>query len=250
MDNGIRGRHVMTTGMPLNPLVHLEMTEGEKHAFLKSKGLRPGVTTISLMGGSAGVGKFTQQVDSIAEAIDGPLQIAIMAGKNEAQKEKLREMAAEGLPRRNVKLVILGSLPQPDVFRFLKVSDVFVTKSGGLTPTEAAMIGVPMVLLDINGGQERFNAALFRQVGLALSTADQTLVGELALRILREPGLKKKMLEQYAALRGMMRPSSIADWVLWAADVTDPATDKRWAKPPVELPTAPALCAEKLSEIE
>jgi UDP-N-acetylglucosamine:LPS N-acetylglucosamine transferase len=229
---GVAPENAITTGMPVNALAWKAQSPEERAAFLRSKGLDPNIPIVSLMGGSAGVGNFAAQVRSIVREVKGPLQIVVMAGHNERQIAKLQAMTAPGYLPPGVTVMPLGRQEQEDVFNYLRASSVFVTKSGGLTPTEAAVIGVPMVLLDINGGQERYNANLFGRVRLALVNAWQRRVGREVARVMNEPRLRETMLGRYAEFRKMMRTGDISDWVLSAAKVTDPATGKAWAGPP------------------
>lgn len=240
---GIDPSRVMTSGMPLPPSVFRKRDEAERLPFFKAHGLDPHRALITLMGGSAGVGSFTDQMYSIAEYCwADPIQLVVLTGRNKKQFQQVEE-AKTTRRMASVPVLTLESILQEELFAYLRYSDVFVTKSGGLTPTEAAVIGTPMVLLDINGGQERFNANLFASTRLALVTDNQHAVGPLVGQLLHNATMRRTLKDNYAALAQMTRPEAPAEWALHASKVIDPGTGNIWAAPSVEK-----NCREELSK--
>lgn len=210
IEEGVLPEKVMTTGMAINRELFRPISKEERSTFLKSKGLNPDVPTISLLGGSAGVGNFVEQVRGIEKNFDGPVQIFAMVGKNDSQKKKLQAMKL----RDGVSLTVFGFTPQKELLPYQQSSDVVSTKSGGLAPMEIAHIGRPMILLDINGGQERDNAQFLGSQKMALVTADQKDVGKLARQIVDSKALQTEMTAAQGEFAKMIHPEQAAKWAL------------------------------------
>jgi len=85
----------------------------------------------------------------------------------------------------------------------MAVSDMAVTKAGGLTISEALAIGVPLVIHKPIPGQEEENAKFLLRHGAAVLSKDASKTRELALSLLKDSGRRSRMRE--AAL-GIGRP--------------------------------------------
>src|SRR5205807_4239486 len=66
-----------------------------------------------------------------------------------------------------------------------------------ISSTEAAVLGTPTVFLDINGGQERYNANLFQHLAMGLSTRYQKTVGKEVAKVVNDEALKARILASY-----------------------------------------------------
>lgn len=212
---GTSPSRVITTGIPVSPKVMEEFTPEMKPKALAAidTSLKTDVQTVTLVSGSAGVGDFETMVKSMAEHAQGkPLQIVAVTARNEGHFKALTKLKNK-LPA-NINLVVTGQLQNPVMVDLMKSSDVIVTKAGGLTSTELAGVGKPAILLDINGGQEVFNANLFQKLEMALSTKDQKNVGLLVRNLLDDPKLQSVFKENLAKLKGMIKPEKGAAWIL------------------------------------
>ena len=78
-----------------------------------------------------------------------------------------------------------------NAMEWVKASDVFIGKAGGISSTELSHISgrrrPSIILLDINGGQEKSNIRLFDAKELAWWTGDQAEVGKISREILDHP---------------------------------------------------------------
>lgn len=190
VEGDVPSSKVMTSVMPVHPAIYDNFSEQERVEFISQIGLDKNTKTIFLMSGKEGVGNFYEIVNGIASQFSEPIQIIVACGLNKSHQIKLSRMM---LPS-NVKLVIEGLITNENVFKYIKSSDLYVTKSGGLSPTEAAIIGKPMILLDINGGPERYNAKFFLEHGMAAVTSSEASVGILAKRLLGDSAAQKTMI--------------------------------------------------------
>ena len=95
------------------------------------------------------------------------INIIFVSGKN----KKLENKCKEYIKKENIKNVTILGFTK-DVCNLLNISDVVITKPGGLSITEALELKTPMVLIPGNGGQENHNASFIvkNQFGLKVKT--------------------------------------------------------------------------------
>ncbi len=212
LNQGVDPNAVVSSGIPVNPAV---FTPVDREAFLKSKGLDPNVKTVVIATGGEGVGDFQNLVSSIASAVGGPIQIVAACAKSEKNYANLEKLKS-GL-RAGVQLQVHKMIPQTDLLSYIKAADVYITKSGGLSPTEGFAIIKPIVLLDIYGGHERDNAKLFEEHKLALVNNDENRVGADVQRLLSDEKLRAEMLQAQLGFRNSLSLDAIGDYVVNSA---------------------------------
>ena len=78
---------------------------------------------------------------------------------------------------------------------YLKACDVIFTKPGGLTSTEAAVSGIPIVHIRPIPGCETENRRFFRMLGMSVS--GKTAIGQVVsgVRLIHDEKKVKRMLE-------------------------------------------------------
>ena len=81
---------------------------------------------------------------------------------------------------------------------YLSACDVVFTKPGGLTSTEAAVIGVPIIHTAPIPGCETINRRFFMRAGMSWSAA--TLKGQVSkgIRLMNDLEAQKKMIDRQA----------------------------------------------------
>ena len=79
----------------------------------------------------------------------------------------------------------------------MQSADLFLTKPGGLSSTEAAAAGVPMVLIDAVAGCEEHNLDFFLKLGGAVTAETPEKLAELALSLLAD---EARLTEMSSAL--------------------------------------------------
>ena len=126
----------------------------------KKLGIAPGMHLIAVMGGSMGGGKMVAIVRELLRRAPEQTLIAALCGNN----ERLRNRIAAAFPGES-RLLALGYTDQ--AARWMEACDVLLTKPGGLSCTEAAVKGVPLVLTAPIPGCESCNAGYFERFGLA-----------------------------------------------------------------------------------
>lgn len=211
-EQGVPAEKYVITGPTLRPDIDTPVNRDE---VLRAAGLDPQVPTIVISSGLEGVGDFPTIVESIGAAAKGPIQIIVNCAKNEKHIRKLNALQAlwrtEG-KNAHVRLLTTGVLPQPDLFKFIRSADVYITK-GGYGAPEGFVIGKPMVLLDIYGGHERENVGFYERLGLALATQDQSEVGGLVRELLTNAKIREKMALAQGRFRSALTAKPFVDFV-------------------------------------
>lgn len=153
-------------GLPENVLkpfgipVSLGCTPCEDRAAAKSAaGLDPMCQEVLLVGGSMGAGNLPDTVAKLLPALQSA-HLTVVCGSNIKAKEQCDALCA------NLQSVTVLGKVHP-LYPLMSAADVLITKSGGLTTSEAMTIGVPMVIVHPIRGCETANADFFERYGLA-----------------------------------------------------------------------------------
>ncbi len=129
--------------------------------------------TILLMSGSMGV-EYVLKVFKSIILLEKEMQIIIVTGNNTYLYKKFEKLI-RNFNNENIKFHLVGFTK--DVDKFMSVSDVIITKPGGLTTTEAIFSQLPIVFFDGIPGQEEKNAEfiLRNNIGMRISTSEESL---------------------------------------------------------------------------
>jgi processive 1,2-diacylglycerol beta-glucosyltransferase len=155
-------------------------------------------TTILVLSGGYGVGNVVDIVRSVekgcSSVADRSFTLVVICGRNASLNLKLSGL--EPLP--NVSRHVFGFVDNMHDFMF--ASDLVVTKSGGLTSSEALAVGLPMIVVDPIPGQERHNADMLVEGGVALIALNEAQL-EYKLRLaLGTPDWMRKARDAAAAM--------------------------------------------------
>ena len=144
---GIPPEKIKVTGIPTTAdFMKTFDVENLRHSY----GLHPGKKTVFLMTGGFGVGPMSEIMLSL-NSCRADIQVIAVCGRNE---EAYRKVSA-----------LRSSLTYPTVlFAFtekiaelMSVSDIMVTKAGGISVTEAMNSRLPMIIFASVPGQETWN---------------------------------------------------------------------------------------------
>lgn len=195
---GVPTDRVRVTGIPIDPV----FAEQANVAALKSKhGVEGGVPTVLILCGGFGVGPVEALVTSLWGAVAGA-RMVIVAGRNEALRERLSRRAA----RAPVPTRVLGYTRE--MHEWMAVSDILVTKPGGLTTSEGLALGLPFVVANPIPGQETRNATMLFEEGVAISGENPYTIGPRVARLLASPERLSAMRRRALALA---RPRAALD---------------------------------------
>jgi len=113
--------------------------------------LDPVKPVLLVLAGGLGLSVLEKSVKQLFH-LDRPVQILTVAGKNEALRERLNRLT----PPPHIRLVNQGYVR--NMHELLSISDLVITKPGGLTVSECLAKRRPMVLYAPIPGQEERNS--------------------------------------------------------------------------------------------
>ena len=102
-------------------------------------------------------------------AVDGisqPAQAVVICGHNEELAKQMEELKAT----LKIDLKVLGFVD--NVYDFMEVSDILISKAGGITVTEAMAKELPVIIIKPIPGQETRNSDFFTSHGAAVRVND------------------------------------------------------------------------------
>ena len=166
---GIEEKAVMVTGIPVHPA----FTSIEpKASTRKELNLDPKPFTILILSGGYGIGVIDTLVPSVIEFLSTfkrrKFNVLVICGKN----KRLHDILSRISSPENVNVSIFGFISNVD--QLMDASDVLITKSGGLTVSEALSKHLPMIIFDAVPGQEGRNADYLVEHGAAIKAANFT----------------------------------------------------------------------------
>ncbi len=202
-EKGIPKEKIFATGIPLSNKFLLKY---DKSQILESFGLSPNRKTVLFFGGGEfGLGK-TQTLrifQSFVECHEN-IQIVAISGKNQKMKENFENLVNELGKQEYVKILeFTDKIPQ-----LMSISDLVVTKPGGLTTTESLASGLPIVVINPIPGQEEENAAYLEENKVAIWLKKDDNVEEILHKLFSNPD---KMQEMKIRARLIAKKNSTKD---------------------------------------
>lgn len=156
---GIDKEKVFCTGMPIS---YRFLEDFNREEILKEFNLKDNLKTILFFaGGKMGLARknIFEYMKCLANNFDG-IQIVAISGKNKKIYDKFKEIAKG---HENVKVLeFTNKVPE-----LMHVSELVITKPGGITSSEALASELPILAINPIPGQEEENAEFLEEVGSA-----------------------------------------------------------------------------------
>ena len=206
---GIPNTKVFATGIPLSSKFLITF---DKEKIFKKLNLKPDKKTILFFGG----GEFGLGKTRTVEIFEGfvkyctDMQIIAISGKNEKMKMAFEKIVSEYQRKGNV-LVFEYTSQVPE---FMSISDLVVTKPGGLTTTESLASHLPMVIINPIPGQEEKNAKFLVKNGIAIWIKKEDNVIEVLENLFSHPETLETMKENTKKLAKLHSTKDICDILL------------------------------------
>jgi processive 1,2-diacylglycerol beta-glucosyltransferase len=202
---GVPETDTTVTGIPVDPAFSQPKDRQECMVKLGLVGDRPIVLQLA---GGFGVGPVERILNGLL-AIEKPLEIIVVAGRNEELKEQLQQVQ----PSERHRLHVLGFTTQMD--ELLAAADVVVSKPGGLTTSETLARGAVMAIVNPIPGQESRNSDFLLENGAAVKINNLATLTYKLGRLLDDPARLATLKEN--ALR-LGRPNAAFDVARAALD--------------------------------
>lgn len=189
----IKLQQIIPTGIPVRQQFYQKM---EKDAAKRYLGIPEQTTHLLMMCGSMGCGPMEKMLEFISDQCGA--QITVVCGTNKELENRLAEKYAS-----LSHVHILGFVE--DMSMLMDSADIFVTKPGGLSSTEAAVKCVPMVFVNAVGGCENYNLAFFTERGGAVARETPEETAQLCKKLIYDPDKRNEMTK---ALQKLQLPNA------------------------------------------
>jgi len=174
---GVPAGDTTVAGIPIHPAFS---TPKDRAACLARQGLIGDRPVVLQLAGGFGVGPVENLCRAIL-AVETPLELVVVAGRNEELKGRLEQVEVPGRHR----VMVLGFTTEMD--ELMAAADVVVSKPGGLTTSEALARGAAMVIVNPIPGQESRNSDFLLENAAAIKINNIATLPYKLGRLLADP---------------------------------------------------------------
>lgn len=180
---GVPREKLIDSGMPVKQAFYQDTDKAAAKAEL---GLPVDHQHLLVMCGSIGCGPIKELTEDLLIRLTSEQELTIVCGANEELFAKLERHFAH-----DPRIHIHGMVDYVPVL--IHSADLFLTKPGGLSTSEAAACGVPMLLMDTVAGCEGHNLNFFLRQGIAVTADTPKHLADLAAALLADPEQLQEM---------------------------------------------------------
>lgn len=183
---GIAREKLVSGGIPVRQEFYRQRC---KTAAKRKAGIDPASTHLLMMCGSMGCGPMEELTQLLSRQMDEKMVLSVVCGTNKKRYRRLRKKFA-AYP--NIR--IHGFVA--DIASMLDSADVYLTKPGGLSVTEAVAKKLPMVLVDAVAGCEEHNRRFLTEQGGAVTGQTPQQLAQQCLTLMTSADRRKEMSDR------------------------------------------------------
>jgi processive 1,2-diacylglycerol beta-glucosyltransferase len=198
MKKGVGRNRIKSLGIPFDPQFNEPLNKNELFQKLK---LNPDIPTVLIMGGGQGLGPIKTIVKSL-EKVKREIQEIVVCGANKKLYKSLKRRIKKY--KKEISLFRYAL----NINELMRMSDIIITKPGGVTTAEVLANHLPMVIVKPLPGQEANNASYLIEKGAAIKVDKPRQVNLAVENLLANPVKLKEMSE---ATRRITKPNASLD---------------------------------------
>lgn len=199
IEYGLNKNEVLPLGLPVRK-TFLDVKGKDSQEIRLELGLR-NIPTILFMGGGLGLGDIISFVKKIDLQLNNS-QLIIACGKSKELYHKANQLVTKNA---------LKALPYVEnIEQYMKCASIIITKPGGVTLTEAMVLGKPLALISPIPGQESHNEDFLLNQGVAISLPNNKYDGLILANLLKDTKRLQTMSDLQADL---VNPNAARDIV-------------------------------------
>jgi 1,2-diacylglycerol 3-beta-galactosyltransferase len=193
---GLTPGQMLLTGAPIHPkFLDLPLTQQQARAQL---GWPTDRRIALLVGGGDGMGPLVDTARAIdAQPVD--CDVVIVAGRNEALKAELESFSWQH------RVTVVGFVTDLEVY--MRAADILISKGGPATITEAAVIGIPLILSGAIRFQESPNVEYVVANRAGIYAPGPQRVAEALTEVMQPDGIRLNDLA--TGIRRLAQPDAI-----------------------------------------
>ncbi len=173
---GVPSNIIFPYGIPVSPKFQ---NQANRESLLNELGL-DNKFTVLVMGGGMGFGNMENTINSLLNC-DLDIQIIAVTGTNKKLKYQLEQSS-----KNSNKNVLIFSYTDR-INELMDISDLLITKPGGMTVSEALVKGLPIFIISPIPGQEEGNASFLIRSGVASRVDSSSQLIEVLSRMANDP---------------------------------------------------------------
>jgi processive 1,2-diacylglycerol beta-glucosyltransferase len=166
-NQGIATESIIKSGIPVDPIFYEQINVAELRAKYN---LATDRRVLTVMSGGQGSAKTNYVAEALFK-IKEPVTVFAIAGNNKKLEKKLRSLT----PPNYIDLRVVGWTNT--IHEYMRISDMIITKPGGLSTSECIVLQKPIIAVDPIPGQEVQNTyhVLENNFGVAASSSEDLL---------------------------------------------------------------------------
>ena len=189
---GVRGEIIKDLGIPIDLKFSKQY---DKNVLCRELGIEPDKFTVLISTGSSGIGA----VEEIVESLYGQVQVLVVCAHNKILYARLTKKNYE-------RVKVFGFIE--NMQELMAVSDMIITKPGGLTISESLAMGLLPIFITAIPGQETENAKVLAEHSIGINIKDASSVKDIVLGFKEHPDKLKDIKEKINKLK---RPLAVKD---------------------------------------
>ena len=197
---------IRVLGIPVEPVFSRPI---DRKSILDKMGFRDGMPTILVIGGGLGFGPIMEIV-RITDSISKPVQIIAVCGHNEKLLKKMEEMK----PALKNEIRVFGFVD--NVHEYMGVSDILISKCGGITAAESLAKNLPVIVVKPIMGQETRNSDFLVSQGAALRIDNLSALKDALEDLTSHP---EKLSRMRQSIEKIKKPAACFDIARMAVEV-------------------------------
>ena len=191
MSKNIPEEKIFATGIPISSRFLKNYSNEENQNILNSFNFVQAKKTILFFGGGEfglGKAKTVEVFECLAKNFSN-IQIIAISGKNEKMKAEFEKIVSENNKSTTIKVLdYTNQVPE-----LMAVSNLVISKPGGLTTSESLASNLPMVIINPIPGQEEENAEFLEENGTGIWLRKNSSTYDVLKDLLDNPEKLEKM---------------------------------------------------------
>ncbi|MDP3980154.1 MAG: glycosyltransferase [Chlamydiota bacterium] len=201
---GIDLNRMSITGIPVDPVFNRTL---DKTLLKKQMGLPENLPVILIMGGGQCLIPVKDILDGLAK-IRMPHRIIVVTGTNKSLFGSMMHYKQKHCPSMHVFAYV------HEIDKLMEVSDLLISKPGGLSSSEAMVKDLPMLIYRPLPGQESKNADFLTKNGVALRAEEISEITDKVEMLFKDNVLLKSLKDKILLMKRPDAASDIAKVIL------------------------------------
>lgn len=176
---------IVVSGIPVRGIFKKSVAKAEAK---KALGIPEDMPHLVMMCGSMGCGPIEEMAELICKNISTEHYLTIICGTNAKLYKSLTKNYS------NVQNVAIKGYTK-EVPLYMDSADIYMTKAGGISTSEALKKAVPMVFIKAVAGCEDYNVDFFVKMGAAITSDNINELVDMSLSLLSDKERLAKMRE-------------------------------------------------------